>query len=126
MKDNTKVTINGVDTVTAASTATAEPPVSTTITDSISGRTSYSYSYDNLNEKDCIKEDEIIKCPHCGKSHYSMGAMKSTCIGYTPVYKDGKLVSQDPNYYTVCCHCLACDNNFFITTHYGKTYTFTS
>ena len=29
------------------------------------------------------------KCPHCGESYYSVLYSTSTCLHYTPVYKDG-------------------------------------
>ena len=57
---------------------------------------------------------EIIKCPYCGESFYSEGYSIATAIYSPPVYKDGKLISTDPNIYTTHCHCLSCDKNFNI------------
>lgn len=49
-----------------------------------------------------------MKCPHCGKSHYRELYGTSTCLGWSPEYKDGKLVNHDPNILTMnyeCCEC---------------------
>lgn len=55
---------------------------------------------------------KIIKCPHCGKSHYSIDGTEVKCIYVPLIIKDGKVVSdgQSPSitYYT----CLECGKNF--------------
>lgn len=54
----------------------------------------------------------MIKCPYCGKSHYTEDYMVSTSLGWTPVVKDGVRYSEDPNTYTTHCTCLECDGKF--------------
>lgn len=54
----------------------------------------------------------MIKCPHCGKSHYSEDYHTSTCMGWTPVVKDGIRYSEDPNIHTTHCTCLECGGEF--------------
>lgn len=54
----------------------------------------------------------MIKCPHCGKSHYSEDYHTSTCMGWTPVVKDGVRYDEDPNIHTTHCTCLECGCNF--------------
>lgn len=52
------------------------------------------------------------KCPHCGESYYSVLYSTSTCLHYTPVYKDGVLISKNPNKTTNHCKCLNCSKKF--------------
>lgn len=54
-------------------------------------------------------------CPNCGKSHYRVNYSDTTAMYYTPVYKDGKLVSKDTNITTDHCTCLECGTNFTLT-----------
>lgn len=56
--------------------------------------------------------NNIINCPHCGKSYYQQLYKTSTCLGWIPVYKNGKLINKDPNKTTVTCHCLECEEDF--------------
>ena len=58
--------------------------------------------------------DIIHYCPHCGKSHYAVHYSVSTLVGWTPIYKDGVLMNQNPNVTTTYCNCLNCgqDCNF--------------
>ena len=53
-----------------------------------------------------------IKCPHCGASYYSVNYRITTCIGWTPVYKDGVQVNQDPNKVSLNCTCCNCGQQF--------------
>jgi len=49
-----------------------------------------------------------MKCPYCGKSHYRELYGTSTCLGWSPEYKDDKLINHDPNTLTMnyeCCEC---------------------
>lgn len=64
-------------------------------------------------EREANKED-IIKCPYCGESYYTIRSTVSTLIACESVYKDGKLISKDPNTYTTHCHCLNCNKDFNI------------
>ena len=52
------------------------------------------------------------KCPHCGESYYQVLYSTSTCLHWTPVYKDGVMISENPNKTTNHCHCLGCDKDF--------------
>ena len=108
MKDNTKENIES-KTFTATSS-------------SVASFATYKNPYERFSEENALKEGEIIKCPHCGKSYYSMGYMSSTCIGYNRIFKDGVEITKDPNYHTTQCHCLECNKDFCITVHEGKTY----
>ena len=62
----------------------------------------------NLNS-DC----RIVHCcPHCKKSYYEVSYCTKTCLGWSPVYKDGVLMNSDPNTITVHCRCLNCGESF--------------
>ena len=61
------------------------------------------------------KELKNIKCPHCGASYYSINYGITTLIGWTPVYKDGVQVNQDPNKTSVNCTCCNCGKEFSYT-----------
>lgn len=67
-----------------------------------------------------MAKKDIIKCPHCGESYYSEGYTIATCMAYSRVFKDGKEISVDPNYYTTSCHCIACGKDFNKVEHEGK------
>ena len=54
----------------------------------------------------------MIKCPHCGKSHYSEDYHTSTAMGWTPIVKDGVRYDEDPNIHTTYCTCLECGGEF--------------
>jgi len=56
-----------------------------------------------------------IKCPHCGASYYSVNYRVTTCIGWTPVYKDGVQVNKNPNKVSVNCTCCNCGKEFSYT-----------
>lgn len=55
----------------------------------------------------------MIKCPYCGKSHFTQTGAASDLV-YRPIeYKDGKIVSPFPqNNVRYYYHCLECDKNF--------------
>lgn len=61
-------------------------------------------------ELTCTSND--TKCPLCGESHYQYIYSTSTCLHWTPVYKDGVLINKNPNKTTNHCHCLNCDRDF--------------
>lgn len=53
-----------------------------------------------------------IKCPNCGESYYKEEYSVTTCLGWTPIYKDGVLINEDPNTITTYCHCCNCGEHF--------------
>ena len=57
----------------------------------------------------------IPLCPNCKKSYYRVDGSDVTAMYYTPVYKDGVLISRDPNIITNHCTCLACGTKFSFT-----------
>lgn len=57
----------------------------------------------------------MVKCPHCGASYYSVNYRITTCIGWTPVYKDGVQVNKNPNKVSVNCTCYNCGKEFSYT-----------
>lgn len=65
---------------------------------------------------------EIIKCPHCGKSHYTIQGNSQTCA-YNPMVigSNGKLSMNDSNIHISDCECLECGERFDIRVQYGKT-----
>ena len=56
--------------------------------------------------------DIIHCCPYCGESYYKELYSISTCLAWTPIYKDGVLMNSNPNRTTVCCECLNCGKQF--------------
>lgn len=52
------------------------------------------------------------KCPHCGESYYQENYSTCTCIGWTPVYKNGVLMNENPNITTTYCTCCNCGKSF--------------
>ena len=54
----------------------------------------------------------MIKCPHCGESYYAEKYSVSTVLGWTPVYRNGKLINENPNITTTHCTCLNCHKDF--------------
>jgi DNA-directed RNA polymerase subunit M/transcription elongation factor TFIIS len=57
----------------------------------------------------------MVVCPKCGKSHYAYLYGTRTLLGWTPVYKDGKLVNKDPNTTTHHLECKECGHQFTTT-----------
>lgn len=62
-----------------------------------------------------------IKCPHCGKVHYTEDYHTSTAMGWSAIVKDGVRYDEDPNIHTTHCTCLECGAQFAISTCRGKT-----
>lgn len=54
----------------------------------------------------------MVICPKCGKSHYAYLYGTRTLLGWTPIYKDGKLVNKDPNTTTHHLECQECGHQF--------------
>ena len=70
-----------------------------------------------INGKKYVAEEKpIIKCPHCGKSHYRENYMTSTLIGWSPIVKDGVRNDHNPNTITTHCTCLECGKEFSINS----------
>ena len=57
----------------------------------------------------------MVVCPKCGKSHYAYLYSTTTLLGWTPIYKDGKLISKDPNVTTNYLECMECGHHFTTT-----------
>lgn len=56
----------------------------------------------------------MIKCPHCGASHYSTGPSMRTAVYYPPIWKDGININPDMNTTTTRAHCCECHYDFVI------------
>ena len=63
----------------------------------------------------------IPLCPNCGKSYYRVDGSDITAMYYAPVYKDGVLISRDPNITTNHCTCLECGTKFSFTDSKQKS-----
>jgi DNA-directed RNA polymerase subunit M/transcription elongation factor TFIIS len=57
----------------------------------------------------------MVICPKCGKSHYAYLYGTRTLLGWTPIYKDGKLVNKDPNTTTHHLECRECGHKWKTT-----------
>jgi 5-methylcytosine-specific restriction endonuclease McrA len=57
----------------------------------------------------------MLICPKCGKSHYAYLYGTRTLLGWTPIYKDGKLVNKDPNRTTHHLKCQECGHQWSTT-----------
>lgn len=55
----------------------------------------------------------MIKCPYCGESYYAEKYSMTTALGWMPIYKNGKLISTDPNTTTTFCTCMNCHKEFY-------------
>lgn len=58
----------------------------------------------------------MIKCPYCGESYYAENYRVSTSMWWTPIYKNGVLVNDNPNSSTVHCTCINCHKDFSYNT----------
>ena len=65
----------------------------------------------------------MIKCPHCGASHYSEGPSMRTAVYYPPIWKDGINVNPDRNVTTTEAHCYECNYDFIIKECAGEVWT---
>ena len=57
----------------------------------------------------------MVVCPKCGKSHYAYLYSTTTLVGWTPIYKDGKLITKNPNVTTNYLECMECGHHFTTT-----------
>lgn len=64
----------------------------------------------------------MIKCPNCGKSHYSTGVSTCTAVYYPPIWKDGININPDRNTTTTHAHCCECHYDFVIKECAGETW----
>ena len=62
----------------------------------------------------------MIKCPNCGASHYVEHYSMTTALGWTPEYKDGVMISKNPNTTTTHCTCCECHHKFTYSEQYGE------
>lgn len=54
----------------------------------------------------------MIRCPFCNESYYMENYSTSTLL-YSPIiYKDGEIVSHNPNIITHYCTCCVCGKEF--------------
>lgn len=58
-----------------------------------------------------------VTCPKCGQSYYSVNYTTSTLMFCPTIVKDGQVVSNNPNYTTYNCQCIACGARFNVTEH---------
>ena len=58
---------------------------------------------------------EVVRCPHCDESYYQELYSTTTCLYSPAIYKDGKLISNNPNTTSVACQCLSCGKAFSYT-----------
>lgn len=62
-----------------------------------------------------VPDERIIpRCPNCGESYYAELYSETTCLGWTPIYKDGVLMNSNPNKTTTHCECMNCGHRFSI------------
>ena len=54
-------------------------------------------------------------CPYCGESYYRENYSTTTAMYWTPVYKNGVLINENPNTTTTYCTCCNCGNSFAYT-----------
>lgn len=54
----------------------------------------------------------MIVCPNCGESYYAENYSTTTCMGWTPIYKNGVLINENPNITTTYCTCCNCGKSF--------------
>ena len=60
-----------------------------------------------------------IRCPKCGNSYFTIRYSTSTAMWSPTIIKDGKVISNNPNYETHHCQCIACGAFFDVTEHNG-------
>lgn len=66
-----------------------------------------------------------IKCPNCGGTHYVYKHSMTTALGWVEEYKDGKLISQNPNTTTSYYTCCECNHNFEVEEQFGEIQSIT-
>ena len=74
---------------------------------------------DDINH-DCTEYDykaasnkvEVARCPYCDESYYQELYSTTTCLYSPRIYKDGELISKDPNTTRAVCQCLVCGKEF--------------
>jgi DNA-directed RNA polymerase subunit RPC12/RpoP len=61
---------------------------------------------------DELLEDNLIRCPHCGESYYAENYSVTTALAWTPVFKNGMLINENPNTTVPDRTCGACGKPF--------------
>ena len=67
----------------------------------------------------------MVKCPRCEESYYTEHYSTTTAMYWTPIYKNGVLINENPNTTTTYCTCCNCGNSFYYTNK-GETEMSTS
>ena len=66
----------------------------------------------------------IPKCPYCGESYYAENYSTTTAMYWTPIFKNGVLINENPNITTTYCTCCNCGKSFSYTNkEYSKMQT---
>ena len=60
------------------------------------------------------KVEDFPRCPYCNESYYTTYSTWCTALGWRKIYKDGEMISKDPNTYTTECKCMSCKKYFNI------------
>jgi len=64
------------------------------------------------------------KCPYCGESYYQENYSTTTAMYWTPIFKNGELINENPNITTTYCTCCNCGKSFSYTNkEYSKMQT---
>lgn len=66
-------------------------------------------------------EEKKIKCPNCHASYYVERGTIATALAWTNIYRDGKLISTNPNTYTTSCKCMNCGQEFNVIKKGSET-----
>lgn len=60
----------------------------------------------------------MIRCPNCGESYYAENYSTTTAMGWTPIFKNGVLINENPNVTTTHCTCCNCGRSFSYNNKY--------
>lgn len=63
---------------------------------------------------------ELIRCPACGESYYTVLYSMQTAMYYPPIYKNGVNINPDMNTTTITCSCCNCGREFSYQTRGGE------
>lgn len=59
----------------------------------------------------------MVRCPNCGESYYAENYSTTTAMYWTPIFKNGVLINDNPNTTTTYCTCCNCGKSFTYTNH---------
>ena len=62
----------------------------------------------------------IVNCPNCGKSDYTVYYSTSTALYWSTRVVDGQVIDNNPNIRTTHCTCNICHHNFYYKEQYGE------